>query len=122
MSEISPPAESPVEADPALPANGLAPEPPKPLTPGRCLVGAAIAGALAFAMYSMMTAIALSFATHKIQSSNLAVLRISSAVRTLVLGLATMGTGIFGLATLGLCALAVQLVIQKNRQPSEPEL
>jgi Protein of unknown function (DUF3082) len=90
----------------------------KPLTPLRCLVGATIAGALGFAMYSMMTAIAVSFASHKIQSDNLAVLRISAAVRTLVLGLVTMGTGVFSLATLGLIALAIQLAIQRAKQPS----
>ncbi|MGC8711346.1 MAG: DUF3082 domain-containing protein [Leptodesmis sp.] len=91
----------------------------KQVTPLRCLIGAALSGSFAFGMYLMTHAIALSFATHKIQSSNLAVQRISAAVRTLVVGLTTLGMGVFGLATLGLLALAVQLTIRQFRQKAE---
>ncbi len=108
MSDVPQPPES----SPVSPGHSVL---DKPVTPLRCLVGAVIAGALAIAMYSLTSAIALSFATHKIQSSNMAVQRISAAVRTLVVGLATMGTGIFSLAAIGLVALAIQLVIQRFR-------
>lgn len=90
----------------------------KQVTPLRCLIGAVLAGIFAFGMYLMTHAIALSFATHKIQSSNQAVQRISAAVRTLVVGLTTLGMGVFSLATLGLLALAIQLTIrQLQRKP-----
>jgi hypothetical protein len=88
----------------------------KPVTPLRCLIGAVLSGIFAFGMYRMTHAIALSFAAHKVTSSNQAVQRISAAVRTLVVGLTTMGTGIFTLATVGLLALAVQLTIRQLRQ------
>ncbi|MGQ9869626.1 DUF3082 domain-containing protein [Leptodesmis sp.] len=92
----------------------------KQVTPLRCLIGATLSGSFAFGMYLTTHAIALSFAMHKIQSTNLAVQRISAAVRTLVIGLTTLGMGVFSLATLGLLALAVQLTIRQFRQKVEP--
>ncbi len=82
-------------------------------TPQRCLVGSVIAGALAYAMYLMTTAIAQSFAAHKIQSTSLIVQRLSSAVRTLVIGMTTLGTGVFGFAAVGLLLLGIQIVFQR---------
>jgi hypothetical protein len=81
-------------------------------------MGSVIAGVLAYAMYSMTSAIAQSFALHKVQSTNLIVQRISAAVRTLVVGMTTMGTGVFGLAAIGLFALAIQIIVQRRNQPS----
>ncbi len=91
----------------------------KQVTPLRCLIGAALSGIFAFGMYLMTHAIALSFATHKIQSRNQAVQRIAAAVRTLVIGLTTLGMGVFGLATLGLLGLAIQLTIRQRQQKPE---
>lgn len=93
----------------------------KPVTPLQCVIGAVLSGIFAFGMYLMTHAIALSFATHKVTSSNQTVQRISAAVRTLVVGLTTLGMGIFALATLGLLALAVQLTIRQFRQKTESE-
>lgn len=87
-----------------------------PPTPLRCLIGAVVAGALAFALYTLTSAIAESFATNPIESANLTVHRISAAVRTLVVGMAALGTGIFGMATVGLFGLAVQLMMQSLGQ------
>jgi hypothetical protein len=105
---------SPAEGEPAASTPDS-----KQVTPLRCLIGAILASVFAFGLYLMTRAIALSFATHKIESSNLAVQRISAAVRTLVVGLTTMGTGIFSLAALGLLGLGIQLTIQKLRQKPE---
>lgn len=91
-----------------------------PLTPQRCVIGAVIAGIMAFGMYRMSHAIALSFAAHKIQSDNFIVQRISAAVRTLVIGMTTLGMGVSGIAALGLFALSIQLIIQRNNQPTLP--
>jgi hypothetical protein len=94
------------------------PTPPSPNssspTPLRCLLGSIVAAALAYALYNMTSSIAVSFATKPIDAdSTLIVQRISSAVRTLVLGMSAMGTGIFGLAAFGLFALAIQLLFRK---------
>ena len=98
----TPPTENPVQVPP---------------TPSRCLTGAAISGGLAYAMYSLMIAIATTFATKPIHSDNQIVLNLASAVRTLVVGVVALGTGIFGIVALGLTALAIQLLIQKLTKP-----
>ncbi|PLZ97150.1 hypothetical protein CEN50_15930 [Fischerella thermalis CCMEE 5268] len=82
-------------------------------TPLRSLIGAVISGALAFAAYSLMSAIATSFAAKPLHSDNVVVLRISSAVRTLVLGIAALGSGVFAIVAIGLVALAIQLFFQQ---------
>ncbi|MBD2430982.1 MAG: DUF3082 domain-containing protein [Mastigocladus sp. ERB_26_2] len=82
-------------------------------TPLRSLIGAVISGALAFAAYSLMSAIATSFAAKPLHSDNVIVLRISSAVRTLVLGIAALGSGVFAIVAIGLVALAIQLFFQQ---------
>jgi len=92
----------------------------KPLTSQRCVIGSIIAGVMAFGMYKMTHAIALSFAAHKVQSDNLIVQRISAAVRTLVIGMTTLGMAVSGIAALGLFALSIQLILQKNNQSSTP--
>ncbi|PMB44810.1 hypothetical protein CEN40_13365 [Fischerella thermalis CCMEE 5205] len=82
-------------------------------TPLRSLIGAVISGSLAFAAYSLMSAIATSFAAKPLHSDNVIVLRISSAVRTLVLGIAALGSGVFAIVAIGLVALAIQLFFQQ---------
>ena len=83
-----------------------------PPTPLRCITGATISGGLAFAMYSLMIAIATTFASKPIHSDNQIVINIASAVRTLVVGVAALGMGIFSIVAIGLLALAIQLLIQ----------
>jgi hypothetical protein len=97
------------------------PQTPQSPTPLRCLFGSIVAGGIAFALYNMTSAIALSFATKPIQSDNMTVQRISAAVRTLVVGLSTMGTGIFALAAIGLFALGIQLMFVKHDNSSTTE-
>lgn len=90
--------------------NDTAQTPPGPL---RCLSGALISGGLGFALYSLTASIAQTFATNPIHSANPTVVNIASAVRTLVVGITALGTGIFGLVAIGLVALAVQVFIQQ---------
>lgn len=87
-------------------------------TPLRCLTGSTISGGLAIAVYSLLNAIASSFANNPIHSQNQLTIRIASAVRTLVLGVVTLGTGIFAIVALGLFALGVQLFLEQLRQKS----
>lgn len=83
-----------------------------PPTPLKCITGATISGGLAFAMYSLMIAIATTFASKPIHSDNQIVINIASAVRTLVVGVVALGMGIFSIVAIGLLALAIQLLIR----------
>jgi hypothetical protein len=86
-------------------------------TPVRCATGALISGGMAFGLYSLMIAIATTFAEKPIHSDNQIVIRLAAAVRTLVVGTAALGTGLFGIVALGLLALGGQLLIQQLLKP-----
>lgn len=88
-------------------------------TPLRCLIGAVISGGIGFASYSLTAAIAQKFAAKPIHSDNPTIINIASAVRTLVVGITALGTGIFGVVAIGLVALAIQLSIQQLTKKSE---
>ncbi|BAT54216.1 hypothetical protein NOS3756_31820 [Nostoc sp. NIES-3756] len=88
-----------------------------PPTPLRCITGAAMSGGLGYALYLLMISIATTFAKKPIHSDNQLVISLTSAVRTLVVGIVALGTGIFGIVTIGLLALAVQLLIQQLTKP-----
>ncbi|MGL4622602.1 DUF3082 domain-containing protein [Chroococcidiopsis sp.] len=88
-------------------------------TPLRCLIGAVISAGIAFAAYSLTAAIAQTFARKPIHSDNFTVVNIAAAVRTLVVGIMALGTGIFGIVAIGLVALAIQLSIQKLTKKEE---
>jgi hypothetical protein len=91
----------------------------KKVTPLRCLIGSILAGSLASAMYFLTYSIAHTFATKPVTSSNQLVIRISAAVRALVVGVASLGTFVFGFVALGLVLLAIQLMIQSYRSPQQ---
>ncbi|MEB3310677.1 MAG: DUF3082 domain-containing protein [Snowella sp.] len=91
----------------------------KEVTPLRCLVGSTMSGALALGLYSLTSAIATTFATKPITSDNLLVIKIGSAVRTLVVGVASLATFIFSFVAIGLILLAIQLIIQRFTKPNE---
>jgi hypothetical protein len=88
-----------------------------PPTPLRSLTGALMAAAMGLLLYRLTTSIIQSFADHPMVSQNTIVVNLSAAIRTLVVGLATMATGIFAFVTLGLIALAIQAVVQSLRSP-----
>ena len=88
-----------------------------PPTPLRCITGAVFSGGLGYAMYSLMISIATTFATKPIHSDNPMVVNIGSAVRTLVVGVVALGSGIFGIVAIGLLALAMQLLLQQLTKP-----
>ena len=69
-----------------------------------------------------MASIATTFANKPVTSDNPMVVSISSAVRTLVVGVVALGTGIFGIVGVGLLALAVQLVIKQLTTKDEQEV
>ena len=86
-----------------------------PPTPGRCFRGALIAGGLSFAMYGLTQAIVHALAGTPLPNKSVATANIAVAVRTLVVGVSTLTTAIFVIATLGLLALGIQLLIQQKR-------
>lgn len=86
-------------------------------TPLRSITGAAVSAGLGYLLYSIMIAIATNFAQRPIRSDNPLVINLTSAVRTLVVGLVALGTTIFGIVAVGLSALAVQLLVQQFTKP-----
>lgn len=86
--------------------------PPK-TNPLRCLTGALIAGTLGMLLYRLTGAIAYVFATHAVSYHNQLVYSLAVAVRTLVVGLCTLATGVFGIIAVGLVALTLQLLWER---------
>ncbi len=73
-------------------------------------------------MYLLMISIATTFASKPIHSDNPIALNIGSAVRTLVVGVVALGTGIFGIVAVGLFALAIQLLVQQFTKPKSSRI
>lgn len=88
----------------------------QPPTPLRCILGAIVAGFIGSLMWKLTNSIAISFASTPIDSPNRIVIRMSTAIRTLVVGMSSLGTGIFVLAAVGLTGLAIQLILTKPQQ------
>lgn len=89
------------------------------VTPVRCLTGACIAGTLGLLLYRLTAAIAHSFASHPVSTHNQLIYGLTVAVRTIVVGICTLGTGVFSIIGVGLVALSVQLLWQRWIQPSQ---
>ena len=81
-------------AESSSPETVLTTAPPPP-TPLRCILGSGVAGGLAFLIWQLTQSIALSFARTPIVSDNRIVVRMSTAIRTLVVGMSAMGAGIW---------------------------
>ena len=81
----------------------------------RAFTGSLMAGTFTLLFYKMTVAIATTFANKPVVSDNITVINLSSAVRTLVVGVVAMGTGVFGMAAIGLFALGIQMIGQRLR-------
>jgi len=106
MADMNPAQESAVKKPLPLVA---AETPPTPL---RCWTGAAISGAIATALYYLTLSIHSTFANKPLPVGNSLAVSIGSAVRTLVLGMSCLALVTFGIATVGLVALGIQLLFQ----------
>lgn len=84
-----------------------------PTSVWRCVSGSVIAALLGYGAYNLTFKIATQFATHPLVSDNYIAIRLSGMVRTLVLGISAMATGIFAFAALGLTVLGLQITLQK---------
>ncbi|NJK66033.1 MAG: DUF3082 domain-containing protein [Microcoleus sp. CSU_2_2] len=110
MADITNPnssSQTPTSAVDAVPAKSKQP------TVLRCMTGSLIAGSVAVPLYALTMSIAQSFASKPVHSDNITVIKITVAVRTLVVGMATLATGIFAMAAVGLMLLGLQILIQK---------
>ncbi len=85
---------------------------------GRAYLGSAIALGLAGLLYRMLGAIAFSFASKPVTSLNPTVVNLSAAVRTLVMGIIALGTGVFAIAALGLGLLALTMTWRRWFPPA----
>lgn len=79
----------------------------------KAFLGSGIASGLAILMYRMLSSIALTFAHKPVTSDNITVINLSAAVRTLVMGIVALGTGVFGIAAIGLLLLALQMLVYR---------
>lgn len=86
-------------------------------TPLRCFSGSLTAGGLSFLAYQLTLSVATTFANKPIVSDNSMVVGMTTAVRTLVMGMVALGAGVFGVASLGLAALGVQILLKKDTEP-----
>jgi hypothetical protein len=75
---------------------------------------------MAIATYAMTSSIATTFATKPMIQKTTMASNIASAVRTLVVGSSALATGIFSIAAFGLLALAIQVVVTKDRSTTNP--
>ncbi|MBD2091698.1 DUF3082 domain-containing protein [Microcoleus sp. FACHB-1515] len=87
-------------------------------TPLRCMTGALIAGSLALVMYRLTMAIVSTY-DKPIAFNNPLAARLAGLVRTMIVGVSTLGTMVFGIVALGLVALALQLLIQRFTKPQD---
>ncbi|OKH43813.1 hypothetical protein NIES2101_29525 [Calothrix sp. HK-06] len=100
----------------------IAKEPETPvketITPLKCTIGAFLAGAMSYGSYNLTSAIATTFANKPIHTTNQIVANISSVVRSLVVGVVSLGIWVFGIVAIGLLALGIQLLVQNSKKQS----
>jgi hypothetical protein len=87
------------------------------VTPLRCFLGGLVAGAIAIFFYHSAEVVAGVFAKTPIVSDNFIVIRMSTAIRTLVIGMFALGAGVFGMAGFGLTGLGFQTLFKKAPKP-----
>lgn len=85
-------------------------------TPLRCFVSSGISGGIAYLCYLMLSSIVNTYAGKAVTSSNPIVIKLTSAVRTMVMGGVALGTGVFGMVAIGLFLLGIQVTLQSFKK------
>lgn len=85
----------------------------KEVSPLSCFFASIVSGGIATMVYSLMKAIANTYADKPIVGNSALALKIATLVRTLVVGIAALGAGVFALVAVGLFLLGIQLTMQK---------
>jgi Protein of unknown function (DUF3082) len=107
-------SNSPIaEPDPATTPQTSSDVPTSKVTPLRCFLGGIVAGAIGVFFYHSAEVIAGIFARTEIHTDNFLVVRMSTAIRTLVIGMFALGAGVFGMAAIGLTGLGFQTLFKK---------
>jgi hypothetical protein len=114
MAKPTPAPNSPAE-EAIDSANSSETSVPATSTPMRCFTGSVIAAGLATALFFLTQSIIQAFANTPIPNKSIAAANIAVAVRTLVVGVSTMATVIFGIAALGLIGLGIQLWVKQPK-------
>jgi Protein of unknown function (DUF3082) len=89
-------------------------------SPLRCLSGATVAGVMAAMMYWMANKIATNFAARPVQGNSTAAINIAVAVRTLLVGMTSLGTAVFSIVCVGLIILAIKIALGHAQAPPTP--
>lgn len=87
-----------------------------PPTLWSCWSGSAVSGAIAVGGYFLTLSIATSFASKPLPTGSSFAQNIAVAVRTLIVGMGALATGIFGIVALGLFLLGIQVGVQRLRK------
>lgn len=85
-------------------------------SPLQCVAGSIVAGSVSLVLYSMTNSIAIAFASKPLQYHTVTTANIAVAVRTLVVGMSALGTGVFGLAAIGLLGLGIQILLGRAKK------
>ena len=95
----------------------------KEVTPISCFFASVVSGTIALAVYNLMIAIAETYADKPVIAKSVLAVKIATAVRTLVVGVAALGTGVFALVAVGLFLLGIQLTVKSltDKESSEKE-
>lgn len=86
-------------------------------SPWKAVLGAGISTGFAIALYLLTSSIISTFANKPVTSDNPTVINLTVAVRTLVMGVAAMGTAVFALIAVGLLILTLQLMLERFQSP-----
>ena len=89
-------------------------------SPVRCWSGTLVAGGMSYAAFLLTQSVVASFASKPATGNQLA-LQIASTVRTLVMGIFTMATGVFGIIAIGLFLLGVKSMLADKETPETNE-
>lgn len=89
-------------------------------SPLRCWSGTMVAGGMSYVAFLLTQNVVASFASKPATGNQLA-LQIASTVRTLVMGVFTMATGVFGVIAVGLFLLGVKSLLSDNEPPETSE-
>lgn len=84
----------------------------KEVNPLSCFFASLVSGGIAVMIYFLMSAIVATYANKPVISDSAIVIKITTAVRTLVIGVAALGTGVFGIVAVGLFLLGIQVSIK----------
>lgn len=84
-------------------------------SPLRCWYGTVVAGSMSLGAYLLTNKVIAGFASKPPTGNGLAI-QIGITVRTLIMGLFTMATGVFGLIAVGLFILGLQSLFSGNKE------